>query len=228
MPAAPCSWPTTFLARGRRRECEDVAAVAADLAAGAGEPVDVFGHSIGGVVVLGAAAIGAPLRRLALYEPPGPPAVNAGWLSRLRALMAAGTPGPAVASFLVEVVGLTREEVLALRDAPPGPDDVLAVASRTLVGEGEALAAVDLANLAGRVRQPVLLMCGPAGPAWAAQTVGALAEALPQAEVVELAGEGHEGVDTAAAAVAGHLVRFFRPGGAVAVARASSGPEPPG
>jgi pimeloyl-ACP methyl ester carboxylesterase len=53
------------------REFEDVAAAAASVA-GDG-PVDVFGHSIGATCALGAAAGEAPIRRLALYEPPGPP-----------------------------------------------------------------------------------------------------------------------------------------------------------
>jgi pimeloyl-ACP methyl ester carboxylesterase len=191
------------------REFEDVRAVAQRLAAHAGGPVDVFGHSIGGVVVLGAAGIGAPLRRIALYEPPGPPAATAEWLDRLRGLIAAGRPGPAIAGFLTEVVGMTPEQVAALREAPPGPDDVLAIATRTLVREGEALAALDLAAVAAPVPQPVLLLRGTASPPWAEAVVRALAAALPDAQVVELPGAGHEGVDTAAATVAAQLVRFL-------------------
>nr|WP_281371695.1 alpha/beta hydrolase [Petropleomorpha daqingensis] len=190
-----------------QREFEDVRAVASHLTTDG--PIDVFAHSIGGVVVLGAAGLGAPLRRIALYEPPGPVTVTADWLDRLRALIAAGRPGPAIASFLIEVIGLTPEQVAELRDAPPGPDDVLAIASRTLVREGEALAALDLAALAGPVVQPVLLMLGSASPPWAASVVRDLSTALPRADVVEMADADHEGVDTAAETVAEHLVRFF-------------------
>ena len=53
------------------KEYEDVAAVAASLAASEGGPVDVFAHSYGATCTLGAAAQGAPFRRIALYEPPG-------------------------------------------------------------------------------------------------------------------------------------------------------------
>jgi pimeloyl-ACP methyl ester carboxylesterase len=189
------------------REFEDVRAVAERLAADG--PVDVFAHSIGGIVVLGAAGLGAPLRRLALYEPPGPPTVSAGWVDRIRSLIAAGRPGPAIHSFLTEVIGMTPEQVAALRDAPPGPDDVLAIASRTLVREGEALAGLDLAGLAAPVTQPVLLLHGTASPPWAAAVVGELAASLPDARVVELAGASHEGVDTSAGTVADHLLRFL-------------------
>jgi pimeloyl-ACP methyl ester carboxylesterase len=49
-----------------------------------GDPVDVFGHSYGAVCALGAASPGAPVRRLALYEPPGPPTVPAPWRAQPR------------------------------------------------------------------------------------------------------------------------------------------------
>jgi pimeloyl-ACP methyl ester carboxylesterase len=102
--------------------------------------------------------------------------------------------------------------VQALRDAPPGPDDVRAIATRTLVREGEALAGLDLAALARPIRQPVLLLHGTASPPWVAEVVAVLARELPSAQVVALAGEGHEGVDAAAPAVAERLTRFLTAG----------------
>lgn len=191
------------------REFADVRAVAERLAGPGGEPVDAFGHSFGAIAVLGAAGAGAPLRRLALYEPPGPPTVAGGWLERIRGYLAAGQPGRAVASFLVEIAGMTPAQVDELRAAPPGPDDYLAIASRTFVREAEALARLDLAALARRVRIPVLLLHGTAGPPWVEQVIGALAPALPGVEVVSLPHEGHEGVDRAADVVAAELRRFF-------------------
>jgi len=191
------------------REVEDVRAVAERMAARAGGPVDVLGHSIGGDVVLGAAEAGAPLRRLGLYEPPGPQTVDAGWLERLRGHLAAGRRGPAVVDFLVAVIGLTHEQVSELRNSSAADEDVLGIASRTLLREAEALAALDLPALAAAVGQPVLLMRGTQSPPWAAEVVGVLAGALADVEVVVLPGAGHEGVDTAADVVAGHLVRFF-------------------
>lgn len=191
------------------REFADVRAVAEHLAGPDGEPVDAFGHSFGAIAVLGAAGAGAPLRRLALYEPPGPPTVAGGWLEKVRGYLAAGEPGRAVASFLVEIGGMTPARVEELRAAPPGPDDVLAIASRTFVREGEALAALDLARLARPVRIPVLLLHGTAGPPWVEQVIGALAPALRNVEVVSLPGQGHEGVDEAADVVAAELRRFF-------------------
>jgi pimeloyl-ACP methyl ester carboxylesterase len=192
-----------------RREYEDVRAVAEHLARATGRSVDAFAHSIGGVLVLGAAGSGAPLRRLALYEPPGPSTASREWLDRIRGYVEAGQPGRAVVSFLTEIGGVSGEQVEELRRAGAGGDDVLGIASRTLVREGEVLAALDLRDLARRVAQPVLLLRGTASPPWAADVVGLLADQLPSVEVVPLPGEGHEGVDSAAAAVAGRLRAFL-------------------
>src|SRR5215469_14837558 len=71
-------------------EFADVAAVAAALAGEQGGPVDVAGHSIGATCVLGAAALGAPFRRIMLYEPPGPHSVRDNWPERLAAMVADG------------------------------------------------------------------------------------------------------------------------------------------
>lgn len=196
------------------REFDDVRAVVETLAARSGRPVDVFGHSLGAICALGAAARGAPVRRLLLYEPPGPPAVPAEWLRRLHSTIDAGQSGLAVASYLVEVIGLTRERVNELREetlqagSGPGVDDVLAVASRTVVREAEALAALDLAALAAGVRQPVRFLLGTTSPRWAGEVTGLLTAQLPGSEIETLDGEGHEAVGGAPRRVAEALVRF--------------------
>jgi len=70
--------------------------------------------------VLGAAALGAPFRRIALYEPPGPQATQNNWPERVAAMVADGQAGRAAFTFLTEIVGLTPSEVESLRDAPGG------------------------------------------------------------------------------------------------------------
>ncbi len=177
------------------QEFEDVAAVAASLADRDGSPPDVFGHSYGALCSLGAAARGAPFRRIALYEPPGPQAAPREWRERVRALVADGRPGPAMISFLTEIIGLTMAEVSELRDAP-GAQDVLPIVSATMPREGEALASADLPALAAGVTAPVLLLLGEASPAWAADITHALSAALPHATVAVLPGAGHEAIDT--------------------------------
>jgi len=189
-------------------EYGDVAAVAAALAGEQGGPVDVVGHSIGATCVLGAAALGAPFRRIALYEPPGPQATQDNWPGRVAAMVAGGHAGRAAFTFLTEIIGLTRSEVEALRDAPGGRD-VLPIVAATLPREARALAAADLAGAARQVRQPVLLLLGTASPPWAGQITRELAAVLPAATVTELPGVGHEALDTAPDLLVAELLRFI-------------------
>ena len=190
------------------REFADVAAVAAALAGQPGGPVDVAGHSIGATCVLGAAALGAPFRRIVLYEPPGPRTVRGDWPDRMAAMVAAGQVGRAAFSFLTEIIGLAPAEVEALRDAPGGRD-VLPIAAATLPREARALARADLAGAARRVTPPVLLLLGQTSPPWARQITAELATALPEAEVAELPGVGHDALDTAPDQLVAELDRFL-------------------
>jgi pimeloyl-ACP methyl ester carboxylesterase len=73
-------------------EYADVAAVAAALAREQGGPVDVVGHSIGAICVLGADAGTAPFRRVVLYEPPGPQATQNNWPERVSTIVATARP----------------------------------------------------------------------------------------------------------------------------------------
>jgi len=173
-----------------RCEFADIAAVAVSLATAQAGSVDVFGHSIGATFALGAAAGGAPIRRLALYEPPGPQTVPAPWRERVTALIEAGQPGPAMISFLREM-GLPDTRITELRNAPRSYD-VLPIVAATMPREAQALAGIDLAALAARVSVPVLLLLGPASPPWASELTASVAAALPQSTQVSLPGQGHE------------------------------------
>jgi pimeloyl-ACP methyl ester carboxylesterase len=189
-------------------EFSDVASVAAALAAAQGGPVDVVGHSIGATCVLGAAAAGAPFRRIVLYEPAGPQAAPGDWPERAAAMVADGQAGRAMFTFLIEIMGRTRSEVEALRDAPGGRD-VLPIVAATMPREARALATADLAAAARRVRQPVLLLLGTDSPPWAGQITRELAAVLPAAAVSELPGAGHEALDTAPGLLVTEVMRFL-------------------
>ena len=190
------------------KEYDDVAAVATSLADSSGRPADVFAHSYGALCTLGAAARGAPFRRIALYEPPGPQTVPREWRERASALVAEGRPGRAMVSFLTEVIGLTMAQVSELRDTP-GAQDVLPIVSATLPREAAALASADPLALAGEVTAPVLLLLGETSPAWAADLTHALSAALPQATVAVLPGYGHEAIDAAPGLIYRQLAQFL-------------------
>jgi len=188
------------------KEFADVAAVAASMA-GDG-PVDVFGHSYGATCALGAASLGAPLRRLALYEPPGPQTAPPQWREKITAMVGAGKPGRAMMSFLTEIIALTGEQIDDLRNAPLDYD-VMAIVSATLPREALGLADVNLTALAGLVAVPVLLILGDASPPWAGEITSELTAALPESRVAILPGQGHLAVDSAPELLARALTEFF-------------------
>jgi pimeloyl-ACP methyl ester carboxylesterase len=112
-----------------------------------------------------------------------------------------------MASFLVEVIGLTPATVASLRDSPIA-EDSLGIVEATLAREARALTTVDLDRLAQRVAQPVLLMLGTESPGWAETITHHLSGALPDPILVTLDGSGHEGVATHARRVSAELTAF--------------------
>jgi pimeloyl-ACP methyl ester carboxylesterase len=114
-----------------------------------------------------------------------------------------------MASFLTEIVGLTRGQLAELRNAPRGYD-VMPIVSATMPRESEAIAGADLAALAPGVLVPVLLILGSASPAWARDITSELAAGLPDASVAVLDGQGHGAVDAAPELLVSELTRFFR------------------
>src|SRR5262245_45404454 len=96
------------------QEFADVAAVVDSLA----QPADLFGHSYGATVALGAAPLARNLRRLILYEPaPGVPQVDPDLPDRLDGLVAEGEREQLLTLFLTEV-GLDPDALEQLRASP--------------------------------------------------------------------------------------------------------------
>ena len=168
----------------------------------------MFAHSYGALCTLGAAAHGAPFRRIALYEPPGPQTVPREWRERASALVAAGRPGPAMISFLTEIIGLTMTQISELRNTP-GAQDVLPIVSATLPREAEALASADPRPWRPTSPRRSCSCSGEASPAWAADLTHALSAALPQATLAVLPGFGHEAIDAAPGLIYRELAQFL-------------------
>jgi pimeloyl-ACP methyl ester carboxylesterase len=176
------------------REFEDVAVVAEGLAAEAGEPVAVFGHSYGGRCALGASILTGAIGRVVCYEgaptPPGRTYHPPGLEDRLRARLEADDPAGLLATFMTEVVGMTPTELEAYRANPVWPARVAAAVTIPRELEAEATAAASLEALA-HVRQPVLQLLGSASlPVFRAATA-ALDERLADGRIVEIRGAKH-------------------------------------
>ncbi len=72
------------------REFADVAAVVDEVAARAGEPVVLWGHSFGASCAMGAAALTDNVRHLVLYEPSLGLPYPTGWIDQAEQLVADG------------------------------------------------------------------------------------------------------------------------------------------
>jgi pimeloyl-ACP methyl ester carboxylesterase len=196
------------------REFEDVAAVVDAVAGASGSPVDLYGHSFGGLCAFGGAALTANLGRLVLYEGWPPVDRDAHWLppgvgERLDALLAAGDHDAVVETMFREVVLMPGAELAALRAQPSWPGRV--AAAPALVRELGAIAGAPLdPGWAARITVPTLLLTGSDSRDPFAADAGAVAAALPDARIGVLAGQQHVADIIAPELVAGHLLAFLR------------------
>jgi pimeloyl-ACP methyl ester carboxylesterase len=176
------------------REFEDVAAVADDLAARYGGPVDVLGHSYGGRCALGASLLTSAIRRVVAYEGAPVPAGSSyrpdGLLEAVREGLARGDGDAALSSFLAGIVGMSDTELAAYRAQPVWPARVAAAPTILRELEGETSQAASIEALAA-VSVPVLLILGGASRSPFAVGTGALAGRLAHAEVVTIEGAAH-------------------------------------
>lgn len=176
------------------REYDDLAAVAHTVATLDGRPVDVFGHSYGGRIALGAARRSEWIRRIVVYE--GAPSVPRlpyrpiGLERRIQAHLDHDDREGALERFFREVVGMDDAGIAAYRANPVWPVRAAAAPTilRELVAEGSTAASLDAL---GRVGVPVLLILGAASrPPFAAATE-ALRASLPDVRVETIEGAAH-------------------------------------
>lgn len=176
------------------REFEDVAVVAGALAAKAGAPIPVFGHSYGGRCALGAALLTDAVARVVCYEgapaPPGRTYHPAGIEASLDRHLAAGDGGALLATFMTEIVGMTAEELGAYRANPIWPTRVAAAGTIPRELRAAADAAASLERL-GSVRQPVLQLLGSASLPIFREATMALDARLGDGRFVEIADARH-------------------------------------
>lgn len=178
------------------REIEDLAAVIEE----AGGSAAVLGMSSGAVLALDAAAHGVPITRLAVYEPPfvvddsRPPRPDS-YLADVKAMLAEGRHGDAVAHAMTKAVGIPEQFVEGMR-AEPFFAGMEAVA-HTVAYDGEIMEGL----MSGKplpedrwssVTAPTLVLHGGASEPWLHNGARALGTVLPNAEVRQLADQTHE------------------------------------
>lgn len=186
------------------QEFADVAAVLASLA----EPANLFGHSFGATVALGATPFATNLRRLILYEPaPSVRQIESELLAQLDALLAADDREQLLSTFLIEA-GLDSDALAQLRASPVWAQR--AAAAHTIPREIRAEEAYrPTLEAFSTLAIPTLFLVGSESPAWAKTGTEIARSVLPGSRVVELDGEGHLAILTAPELVFAEVSRFL-------------------
>jgi pimeloyl-ACP methyl ester carboxylesterase len=99
------------------REFDDVAAVVDAVASLEGASVALFGHSWGASCAMGGAARAGNVRRLLLYEPSLGLSYPAGSIDAIDAKVASGDFEGAVLTVLIDIAGMDKDQVDALRSS---------------------------------------------------------------------------------------------------------------
>lgn len=191
------------------REFEDVASVVNSIEG----PVNLLGHSYGGICSLEAALLAPRLRRLILYEPPIPVGVPGVYppevIARIGAALSAGDRDRVVSTFLREIPRLPEQQVEQLRSFPAWQGRLAAAHTipreLTASNGGYTWRPERFKNL----RTPTLLLLGGDSPAFFGAAIEALHGALPQNRLVILPGQQHAAMDSARDLFTREVVRFL-------------------
>ncbi|MFC5178659.1 alpha/beta fold hydrolase [Nocardioides taihuensis] len=191
-------------------EYADVAAVVDAVAARSGRSVSLYGHSYGAVCALGAARLSDHVEQLLLYEPGYGSVLDDvdRLVERLDALVATGHPDRALEHFYRAGVGMTADEVAAMRGQPSW--DARVRTTPTLGRELRTVARLAFDPEEHRdIDVPTVLLLGGASTSGQKAVVAQVAAGLRRSSVITLPGQAHAAQVTAphllAEAVVGHL-----------------------
>ena len=190
------------------REIEDIQA----LIEVAGGTAALYGHSSGAALALDAALqLGGSVSKIAMYEAPynDDPVARRAWrhyLEQLAEALEEGRHGDAVALFMA-YVGTPAEQIEGMRQQDFWP--AMAALGPTLAYDHTAILGTDAAvpvERAARLAVPALVMYGTASFPFMAKTARTLHQAMPDAGLRALEGQGH---DVSPAALAPVLLEFL-------------------
>ncbi len=190
------------------REIEDVTSVIDAI----NQPVDILGHSFGGICALEAARRSPRVRGLILYEPPIASGAQDLYPTRvvteIETLLGAGDREAVVGLFLREVAGLSSQEVEMLRLAPTWSARV--AAAHTILREMHAATSYKFVRGEfSSFRIPTLLLLGSESSSVFRTAIELLKRSLPKAQVAEMAGQKHVAMNTAPELFVQQVTRFL-------------------
>jgi pimeloyl-ACP methyl ester carboxylesterase len=174
------------------RQAEDIAAVVEAV----GGPVNVLGHSFGGLCALESALLTANIRRLILYEAPILPLLPPGFADRMQTILDGGDRDGVWATFNREIVKMPEDEIVLQRAKPTHAVRLASIHVMVQEARAQERYRFDPARYGG-VRIPTLLLVGGDSPAWAHRATQAIHDAVPNSRVIVLPGQQHIAMDTA-------------------------------
>ncbi|MFI0404505.1 alpha/beta fold hydrolase [Actinomadura sp. 3N508] len=176
-----------------RREIEDLTA----LIEAAGGTAMVFGGSSGGALALEAAAAGAPITKLAVFEPPyvTAPGQTLPSADELSALAEQGRRGDAIELFLTKGAEMPPEAVEGMKAQPFWAH--LEGVAHTLAYEAAVVGSGPLPDRLSTVRVPALVLAGSASSDRMRDAAQAVTGQMPDARLEWLEGQAHGQVDPA-------------------------------
>jgi pimeloyl-ACP methyl ester carboxylesterase len=189
------------------RDFEDVAAVVDAVAASAGGPIILWGHSYGANCAMGGAALTTNVRHLVLYEPslglPYPP----GSIEAIEGALAGGDREAAIVAVLTGILEMTDEEIDSMRSSPLWPVRLAAAATvpRECRVEDDWVYQPDQFD---GIAAPTLLLTGSESVPAVVRATHQAAAAIPQARIRVLEGHAHFAHKTDPAMVAAIIRQF--------------------
>lgn len=190
------------------QEFEDIAAVID----GIGEPVNLLGHSFGGLCALEAALLSDGIRKLMVYEGTPIPGFEL-WrreaVARIQELVDEGSREEALIFFFRELVHLPASEVEMLRGLPSWQGRVDAV--HTIPRELDAFNryAFDPEKFRN-LEVPTAFLVGGDNPPFMKAAAEVVQAVLPNSQIVVLPGQRHIAMNTAPELFVREVVQFLQ------------------
>jgi pimeloyl-ACP methyl ester carboxylesterase len=174
------------------QEFEDISVVCDSLDG----PVNLFGHSYGGLCALGAASRTSSVSKLILYEPTvdiDEPLYPSAVVSEMEHLLQIGNRDEMMVTFLREIVEVPEQEIESLR-TDASWEELLANAHTV---PREIKAGIPHASQFRNVSIPTLVLTGETSATVDIDSAKAVHAVLPNSQLVTFPGEGHIAMITA-------------------------------
>jgi len=193
-----------------QREAEDIATIVDAI----GDPVNLLGHSYGGLCAIEAALLTQNLRRLILYEAVpirGTDGYQPGIIDRLESLRRSGDMEGMLVALFRELVEMPAEEIELMRSQHEAwavrLKNAATLPRELRVEAGYVFAPERFSDM----RTPTLLLAGADSPTRELENARGVAAALPDARVVTMPGQQHVAMYTAPDVFVREVLRFCLP-----------------